>query len=38
MQANAASVRWLEDTAFKQGLTDGKRLTMDQLFFDPAKL
>jgi 4,5-dihydroxyphthalate decarboxylase len=38
MEANAASVRWLEDTAFKQGLTGGKRMKMDQLFFDPEKL
>ena len=38
MKDNAASVRWLEDTAFKQGLTNGKRMTMDELFFDPAKV
>ena len=37
LEANAASVRYLEDTAFRQGLIP-QRMTMDELFFDSATL
>jgi 4,5-dihydroxyphthalate decarboxylase len=37
IEANRATIEALEQTAFKQGLTP-KRMSMDELFFDPAKL
>ncbi|TNE67808.1 MAG: ABC transporter substrate-binding protein [Alphaproteobacteria bacterium] len=37
MDANIRTIEALEQTAFKQGLTP-RRMSMDELFFDPAKL
>lgn len=37
IEANRATIEALEKTAFDQGLTP-KRMTMDELFVDPAKL
>lgn len=37
MEANLPTIRALEETAFKQGLTP-RRMSMEELFVDPAKL
>jgi 4,5-dihydroxyphthalate decarboxylase len=37
MEANLKTIMALEQTAFKQGLTP-RRMSMDELFVDPAKL
>ena len=36
MKANLATIRALEDTAFKQGLTP-KRMTIEEIFVDPER-
>ena len=37
MDANLATIKALEDTAFKQALTP-RRMSLDELFVDPAKM
>jgi 4,5-dihydroxyphthalate decarboxylase len=37
MAANLPTIKWLEDTAFKQQLTP-KRMSIDELFVDPEKI